>query len=170
MARTSRILAADTTAIFPDEFICRLHSHLCGHSHIERSILNSGRRCMVGGLSQIVIETTQVWFRRSSVTQKFVRSLSSVCPRINYDWIWTGEGDMLREVLSSGALPADRLSELDRFSFIMSEMAQLMKNFSSVVCPLERRVAELERRVAEQNNTIDQLRLRLDRMEKAATP
>ena len=84
---------------------------------------------------------------------------------------------MLREVLSSGALPADRLSELDRFSFIMSEMAQLMKNFSSVVCPLERRVAELERRVAElerrvaeQNNTIDQLRLRLDRMEKAATP
>ena len=113
---------------------------------------------------------SQVITGRSSVTQKFVRSLSSVCPRINYDWIWTGEGDMLREVLSSGALPADRLSELDRFSFIMSEMAQLMKNFSSVVCPLERRVAELERRVAEQNNTIDQLRLRLDRMEKAATP
>lgn len=106
---------------------------------------------------------SQVITGRSSVTQKFVRSLSSVCPRINYDWIWTGEGDMLREVLSSGALPADRLSELDRFSFIMSEMAQLMKNFSSVVCPLERRVAE-------QNNTIDQLRLRLDRMEKAATP
>lgn len=113
---------------------------------------------------------SQVITGRSSVTQKFVRSLSSVCPRINYDWIWTGEGDMLREVRSSGALPADRLSELDRFSFIMSEMAQLMKNFSSVVCPLERRVAELERRVAEQNNTIDQLRLRLDRMEKAATP
>lgn len=113
---------------------------------------------------------SQVITGRSSVTQKFVRSLSSVCPRINYDWIWTGEGDMLREVLSSGALPADRLSELDRFSFIMSEMAQLMKNFSSVVCPLEHRVAELERRVAEQNNTIDQLRLRLDRMEKAATP
>lgn len=113
---------------------------------------------------------SQVITGRSSVTQKFVRSLSSVCPRINYDWIWTGEGDMLREVLSSGALPADRLSELDRFSFIMSEMAQLMKNFSSVVCPLERRVAELERRVAEQNNTIDKLRLRLDRMEKAATP
>ena len=113
---------------------------------------------------------SQVITGRSSVTQKFVRSLSSVCPRINYDWIWTGEGDMLREVLSSGALPADRLSELDRFSFIMSEMAQLMKNFSSVVCPLERRVAELERRVAEQNNTIDQLRLRLDRKEKAATP
>lgn len=113
---------------------------------------------------------SQVITGRSSVTQKFVRSLSSVCPRINYAWIWTGEGDMLREVLSSGALPADRLSELDRFSFIMSEMAQLMKNFSSVVCPLERRVAELERRVAEQNNTIDQLRLRLDRMEKAATP
>ena len=113
---------------------------------------------------------SQIITGRSSVTQKFVRSLSSVCPRINYDWIWTGEGDMLREVLSSGALPADRLSELDRFSFIMSEMAQLMKNFSSVVCPLERRVAELERRVAEQNNTIDQLRLRIDRMEKAATP
>lgn len=77
---------------------------------------------------------------------------------------------MLREVQSSGALPAERLSELDRFSFIMSDMAQLMKNFSSVVGPLERKVAELERMIAEQNNTIDQLRLRLDSMEKAATP
>lgn len=113
---------------------------------------------------------SQVITGRSAVTQKFVRSLSSVCSRISYDWIWTGEGDMLREVQSSGALPAERLSELDRFSFIMSDMAQLMKNFSSVVGPLERKVAELERMIAEQNNTIDQLRLRLDSIEKAATP
>lgn len=113
---------------------------------------------------------SQVITGRSAVTQKFVRSLSSVCSRISYDWIWTGEGDMLREIQSSVALPAERLSELDRFSFIMSDMAQLMKNFSSVVGPLERKVAELERMIAEQNNTIDQLRLRLDSMEKAATP
>lgn len=110
---------------------------------------------------------SQVITGRSAVTQKFVRSLCSVCSRISYDWIWTGEGDMLREVQSSGGFPAERLSELDRFSFIMSEMAQLMKNLSSVVCPLERKMAELERRITEQNNTIDQLRLRLDRMEKS---
>lgn len=43
---------------------------------------------------------------------------------------------MLREVQSSGGFPVERLSELDRFSFIVSEMAQLMKNLSSVACPL----------------------------------
>lgn len=113
---------------------------------------------------------SQVITGRSAVTQKFVRSLSSVCSRISYDWIWTGEGDMLRETTSSGAIPAERFSELDRFSFIMADMAQLMKNFSSVVGPLERRVAELERRLAEQGSTIERLQSLLDRMEKAATP
>ena len=113
---------------------------------------------------------SQVITGRSAVTQKFVRSLSSVCSRISYDWIWTGEGDMLRETPSSVAIPAERFSELDRFSFIMADMAQLMKNFSSVVGPLERRVAELERRLAEQGCTIERLQSLLDRIEKAATP
>lgn len=57
--------------------------------------------------------------------------------------------------------------EMD-FSFIMSDMARLMKNFSSVAGLLERKVAELERMITEQNNTIEQHRL--NSMEKAATP
>ena len=32
---------------------------------------------------------SQVITGRSAVTQKFVRSLSSVCSRISYDWVWT---------------------------------------------------------------------------------
>ena len=106
---------------------------------------------------------SQVITGRPTVTQKFVRSLSSVCSRISYDWIWTGEGDMVRETPSAGAVPAERFSELDRFSFIMADMAQLMKNCSSVVGPLERRLAE-------QGGTIERLQNLLDRMEKAATP
>lgn len=113
---------------------------------------------------------SQVITGRSAVTQKFVRSLSSVCSRISYDWIWTGEGDMLREAPASGAIPTERFSELDRFSFIMADMAQLMKNFSSVVGPLERKVSALERRLEEQAGMIERLQSRLDSMEKAATP
>lgn len=113
---------------------------------------------------------SQVITGRSAVTQKFVRSLSSVCSRISYDWIWTGEGDKLREAPSSGAIPTERFSELDRFSFIMADMAQLMKNFSSVVGPLERKVSALERRLEEQAGMIERLQSRLDSMEKAATP
>lgn len=113
---------------------------------------------------------SQIITGRSAVTQKFVRSLCSVCSRINFDWIWLGEGEMIREMQSSGYMPQERLSELDRFSFIMADMAQLMKNFSSVVGPLEQRVAELERRISEQDNTIEILQSRLESMEKAAIP
>lgn len=113
---------------------------------------------------------SQVITGRSAVTQKFVRSLSSVCSRISYDWIWTGEGNMLQEVISSDAIPSERLLTFDRFSFIMADMAQLMKNFSLLVGPLECRVAQLERKLSEQASTIERLQSRLDIMEKAATP
>lgn len=113
---------------------------------------------------------SQIITGRSAVTQKFVRSLCSVCSRINFDWIWLGEGEMIREMQSSASISQERLSELDRFSFIMADMAQLMKNFSTIVGPLEKRVAELERRISEQGRTIERLQSRLESMAKAAIP
>ena len=56
MARASRILAAETAAIFPDKLAGCLDSHLCGHSHIERPVINLRRGRLVGGLPQVVIE------------------------------------------------------------------------------------------------------------------
>lgn len=65
MARASCILAAKTAAIFHDKFVSRFHSHLCGHSHIERPVLDSGRRRMVGRLPQVVIEQCRSKFKLS---------------------------------------------------------------------------------------------------------
>lgn len=112
---------------------------------------------------------SQVITGKSNVSERFVKSLCGIYPYMSFEWIWSGNGDMIRE-----AAPRQRESEqepvqLDRFSYILADMAEIIKNMTAFMGPMGSRLDRLEKRVEEQAREIGCLRSELSAKEKAAT-
>ncbi len=112
---------------------------------------------------------SQVITGKSAVSQRFVKSLCAVAPGLRYDWVWNGKGEMFRAPLVAEAASGEAPTDLERLTFIMAEMAQLVKSFSIVVGPLDNKVKALEKTVKEQDRKIKQLEKDLQQIKKAAT-
>ncbi len=112
---------------------------------------------------------SQVITGKSAVSQRFVKSLCTVAPGLRYEWVWTGKGEMFRAPLVPEPISGEAPTDLERLTFIMAEMAQLVKSFSIVVGPLDNKVKALEKTVKEQDRKIKQLEKDLQQMKKAAT-
>lgn len=112
---------------------------------------------------------SQVITGKSAVSQRFVRSLCAVAPGLMYEWVWNGTGDMVRKPLGHGALPDETATDLERVTFIMAEMAQLMKSFSILAGPLDSKVKSLENTIREQDRKIRLLEKELRQIKEAAT-
>lgn len=111
---------------------------------------------------------SQVITGKSAVSQRFVKTLCAVAPGLRQDWVWNGKGDMFMAQIApepaSGEVPTD----FERLTFIMEQMAQLVKSFSIVVGPLDNKVKALEKTVKEQDKRIRQLEKEIDQIKKAA--
>ena len=107
---------------------------------------------------------SQVITGKSAVSSKFVRTLCNIYPGLRYDWIWNGKGDMLspRENLDNNyQLPA---GDLDRYTYVMVEMANTMKSMSMLVGPITREMNELRKLIERQNQEIQNLKSELNKI------
>lgn len=112
---------------------------------------------------------SQVITGRSNVSERFVRSLCGICPSLNFDWIWNGNGEMILESKSRQPNPEPQHTQSDRFSYILADMAEIMRNMTSMMAPLSIRMERMERRIEEQAREIDRLREQLAERDNAAT-
>ncbi len=116
---------------------------------------------------------SQVITGKSNVSERFVKSLCGVCPTLNFGWIWSGEGEMLlespgrKQETETGA--ASPPPQLDRFSYILADMAEIMRNMTSMMVPLSNRIDRLEQKVEVQAREIESLRGQLAGRGDAAT-
>ena len=111
---------------------------------------------------------SQVITGKSAVSQRFVQTLCAVAPGLRQDWVWNGKGEMLMPQITPEPLSGEVPTDYERLTFIMEQMAQLVKSFSIVVGPLDNKVKSLEKTVREQDKKIKQLEKELQQMKKAA--
>lgn len=118
---------------------------------------------------------SQVITGKSAVSQRFVQTLCAIAPGLRQDWVWNGKGDMLMPQITPEPLSGEVPTDYERLTFIMEQMAQLVKSFSIVVGPLDNKVKSLEKAVKsfektvkEQDKKIKQLENELQQMKKAA--
>ena len=112
---------------------------------------------------------SQVITGKSNVSERFVRSLCTVYPALSYDWIWEGHGTMILDSPRREKEVAEPIPQLDRFSFILADMAEIIKNMTVLTGPLAARVDSLEKKLEERTREIEKLRTELDSIKKAAT-
>ena len=112
---------------------------------------------------------SQVITGKSAVSQRFVQTLCAVAPGLRQDWVWNGKGEMLMPQITPEPLSGEVPTDYERLTFIMEQMAQLVKSFSIVVGPLDNKVKSLEKTVREQDKKIKQLEKELQQIKKAAT-
>lgn len=112
---------------------------------------------------------SQVITGKSAVSQRFVQTLCAVAPGLRQDWVWNGKGEMLMPQITPEPLSGEVPTDYERLTFIMEQMAQLVKSFSIVVGPLDNKVKSLEKTVKEQDKKIKQLEKELQQIKKAAT-
>ena len=112
---------------------------------------------------------SQVITGKSNVSERFVRSLCATCPSLSYDWIWGGRGAMILDTPRRSPEIVESTPQLDRFSYILADMAEIIKNMTVLTGPLAARVESLEKKVGEQAREIERLRSELDGIKKAAT-
>ncbi len=111
---------------------------------------------------------SQVITGKSAVSQRFVQTLCAVAPGLRQDWVWNGKGEMLMPQITPEPLSGEVPTDYERLTFIMEQMAQLVKSFSIVVGPLDNKVKSLEKTVREQDKKIKQLEKELQQIKKAA--
>lgn len=112
---------------------------------------------------------SQVITGKANVSERFVKSLCGIYPALRYDWIWKGEGKMIAENPRQSQEAETVLPQMDRFSYILGSMADIIKSITELTCPLAGRVERLEKRVEEQAGEIERLRTELAESKKAAT-
>ena len=96
------------------------------------------------------------------ITDEFISRLCALHPGLNASWIKTGEGEMLKEI--------DFTSE-ENVKLIPGYIKQTMSIVSSTMdiqLSMHIRHAHIEKTILELKETLDQLHLRLDKLETAA--
>ena len=111
---------------------------------------------------------SQVITGKSAVSQRFVKTLCAVAPGLRQDGVWNGNGDMFMTQIVPEPVSGEVPTDFERLTFIMEQMAQLVKSFSIVVGPLDNKLKALEKTVKEQDKKIKQLEKELQQMKKAA--
>ena len=111
---------------------------------------------------------SQVITGKSAVSQRFVKTLCAVTPGLRQEWVWNGNGDMFMTQIVPEPVSGEVPTDFERLTFIMEQMAQLVKSFSIVVGPLDNKLKALEKTVKEQDKKIKQLEKELQQMKKAA--
>ena len=105
---------------------------------------------------------SQVITGKSKVTERFVKSLCSIYQPLSFDWIWNGNGNMIQETVPRQPEADPEPPQMDRFSYILADMAEIIKNMTAFMGPMNNRLERMEKR-------IDRLRSELSAKEKAAT-
>ena len=105
---------------------------------------------------------SQVITGKSNVSERFVKSLCSIYPLLSFEWIWSGNGNMIQETAARQQESDPEPPQFDRFSYILADMAEIIKNMTAFMGPMNNRLERLEKR-------IERLRSELSAKEKAAT-
>lgn len=112
---------------------------------------------------------SQVITGKSNVSERFVKSLCGVYPPLSFEWIWSGKGRMIKETAPRQQVPVPEHPQMDRFSYILADMAEIIKNMTAFMGPMNNRLERLEKRIEEQAREIERLRSMLPDKDKAAT-
>jgi len=71
---------------------------------------------------------SQVITGKSNVSERFVKSLCSIYPLLSFEWIWSGNGNMIQETAARQQESDPEPPQFDRFSYILADMAEIIKN------------------------------------------
>ena len=110
---------------------------------------------------------SQVITGKTPVSSKLVLSLCSLNHDISYEWIWSGEGQMLKNDDSNFITSNDSQDMLNRFTIILDRMAQMMNNISMLVGPLTQDVSNLKTLLNDQNKELLRLNQEIKKIKAA---